>query len=80
MEKKRYKTINIFITNSFCFSPLSKKKKALQDALAFIDSVKLAYLPTKPYVYNLFLATMREFRTGGYVYISLPSLPTPFSH
>lgn len=59
----------MFITNFFIFA--LSKIQALQDALVYIDSVKLAYLPTKPYVYGSFLAAMKVFNDGGYVYISI---------
>lgn len=71
---KNHRLISISSLTHVFFTFL-KKKKDLQDALGYIDSVKLAYLPTKPYVYYSFLSTIKLFHEG-YALYPLPSIPS----
>lgn len=78
-NSKKNKWVNVSsLTLFFFFSPLSGKN--FQDALCYIDKIKLAYLPTKPYVYHSFLEIMLLFRNGWYVRPFSPPLPLAYHY
>lgn len=69
------------ITNQLFFPPLFSPlwEMNFQCAMCYIDRVKLAYLPTKPYVFPLFLYIMLLFGNGSYVILAPPPSGLSFS-